>query len=439
MIKRFTFVSLVLCNIGCAAGGIITVPPQPTPQVHVWAKTILTVKVVPAAATVMVNGQSWATRPDGTIVEEFPNLDLAVTASAPGYRTSEPVTLLWPHPERRTLTITLEPIAAPAPAQVDWCGTKTESQLRDIRADMGGVRLSITLSERGGNYLFTPMYPAYTAEQRAIIRREYKARGYTHFAVGAIADKYPGLASYDHRANPAAYEAMLEELWRDDLIPYVWLMVDGPYNVTDSPGNLDNPIDFAKVEAGLTPIYQRPAMQRLVCVTVAGWEVTDNQWVKTKARALQLAEWQARVTPRAFHLWHSAADNGAPCNYDEDGEGCERSTWLALSRFLHGYYYQTGNAGGWNMTKYDSTKHSDRVRAFTENLQYEADRFRGDRYQLGGVLGADGKPMDVIMGEYSAYFELPWVDRESEDWGREWGRLAMTVPGVRGFGDGGPR
>jgi hypothetical protein len=63
-------------------------------------------------------------------------------------------------------------------------------------------------------------------------------------------------------------------------------------------------------------------------------------------------------------------------------------------------------------------------------------RFHTGHYVPGGVRGADGKLLDVIAGEYSAYFELN--DRETEAWGRSWGALAMTIPGVRGFGDGGP-
>lgn len=323
------------------------------------------------------------------------------------------------------------PVVMP-PAPTDWCATKTENQLRNIRMDLGGVRLSVSVGRAGG-YFFTPMYASYTPEMRALARAEYKARGYTHIAMGGIVNQYPGLGSYDYRLNPEGYEAILEELWRDDLIPVHWGMVDGPYNREDRGGDEGNPIDWAKVEVGLTPLYQRPAMQRLVCVSVAGWEVTDNGWVKTIRRATDLLAWQARVFPRAYRYWHATVDNGAPCNYGEDGEGCEGKAWRAMAPFIHGQFWQTGTPGGWNFSDPDSPEA--RRRAFLANLQYEVMRFTSNHYQQGGVRGADGKVIDMICGEYSAYFELNSGMTESE--AREWGRLAMTVPGVRGYGDGG--
>lgn len=333
---------------------------------------------------------------------------------------------------------TVAPVPVPTPAPTDWCATKTEDQLRNIRADLGGVRVSFQTSPTRGRYLFTPTYPTFTEDQRAIIRREYKARGYTHFPIGPIWERgYPGWPGHDFRQQPEAWVALLEELWRDDLIPMVWLMPDGPYNTKVGEwGNDANPIDFARVDAELTPIYQREDFQRVTCVTVAGWEVTDNSWVKTIARAEALLAWQARVFPRAYRGWHAAVDNGASCNYDIDGEGCEGKAWRVKARYIHFQFWQTGAPGGWNLAAgRDPSNRQHRIDQFLDNLRYEVMRFHTDHYVAGGVRGADGKLLDVIYGEGSAYFELN--DGESEDWGREWGRLAMTIPGVRGFGDGG--
>lgn len=325
------------------------------------------------------------------------------------------------------------------PPPVDWCSTKTEDQLRSIRADLGGVRLSVPTSATRGSYLFTPTYPSFDAPMRQLIRREYKARGYTHFPIGPVWERgYPGWAGHDFRSRPAEWAALLEELWRDDLIPVVWLLPDGPYNVQDGPGNRNNPPSLTKIRNGLTPIYQHPDIQRTTCVVVLGWEVTDNEWIKTLGRTLPLIAWMRNTFPRAYRGWHAAVDNGAPCNYDEDGEGCEGKAWRAMAPLgLHFQFYQTGTPGGWNLAAgRDPGNQADRVAQFIENVRYEVMRFHTDHYQPGGIRGVDGKLLDVIYGEGSAYFELN--DRETEAWGREWGRLAMTIPGVRGFGDGGP-
>ena len=301
--------------------------------------------------------------------------------------------------------------------------------------DLGGVRLSVNVGRAGG-YFFTPMYASYGPELRALARREYKARGYTHIAMGGIINRYPGLGEYDFSTDPAAYAAILEELWKDDLIPVHWAMVDGPFNVENRGGDEGNPIDWAKVEAGLTPLYERPDLQRVICMSVAGWEVTDNRWVKTISRARALLEWQARVFPRAWRYWHASVDNGAPCDYAEDGEGCEGKAWRVMAPYLHGQFWQTGVPGGWNMPGRDPNDQAQRREQFLDVLGYEVMRFKTGHYQAGGLKGADGKVIDVIYGEGTAYFELN--DGMTEDQAREWGRLAMGLAGVRGFGDGGP-
>lgn len=319
--------------------------------------------------------------------------------------------------------------------QVDWCSTKTEAQFRDLRADIGGVRLSFPTSDTRGTYFFTPTYMGQSgvfadpAKRRQALA-EYKARGYTHFTIGPMFEAgYPGWPGHDYRGDPAAWVARVEEIWQAGLIPIHWLMPNGPYNVG---GEADREIDFAVVERDLTPLMTAPEMQRVTCMVVAGWEVTDKAWVKTIRRATALLAWQARVFPRAYRYWHASVDNGAPCDYGEDGEGCEGKAWRAMAPYLHGQFWQTGTAGGWNFSEPDSP--DARRRSFLANLRYEVMRFQTDHYAQGGVRGADGKLLDVICGEYSAYFELVGM---SEDEARAYGRLAMTVPGVRGFGDGG--
>lgn len=351
------------------------------------------------------------------------------------------------------------PVVEPPPAEpVQWCEAKTEDQLRNIRADLGGVRLSVPTSATRGHYLFTPTYASMDAEMRALVRREYAARGYTHFILGPVYERgYPGWAGHDYRGRPEAWAALHEELWRDNLIPMLWVIPDGPYNIRrGEPGEWNNPLDVGFLDAELGAFFRHPEIQRTTCLVTLGWEVTDRGWIKTIGRARQAAIWLASVFPTQYRYWHAAVDNGAGCDYGEDGEGCERAFWSEIGRWFHGQFWQTGTSGGWNLHQRRDAEcdaglfppsawqcrptrkpevFDDRVAQFYENLQYEVMRFHSGHYKAGGIRGADGKLLDVIAGEYSAYFELN--DGESEEWGRAWGRRAMTVPGVRGYGDGG--
>jgi hypothetical protein len=447
-IRRVAALSATLLVVGCGLKfpSLPSTPVDPTtpgieapvvpPAPAVPDIAILTVAVTPPVAVVQVGDRTWTTRPDGTIVEEFAAGTYTVTVTAPDY-IPKTFDLTLAAGDRKREPVTLERV--PTPPVTDWCATKTEAQLRDIRADLGGVRLSFQTSvSRNTNYLFTPTYPQFTSAQRALIRAEYKSRGYTHFPIGPIWERgYPGWEGHDFRQRPTEWIALLEELWRDDLIPMVWLMPDGPYNTDRGAwGNRHNPVDFAAVESELTPIYAHPDFQRTHCSIVFGWEVTDNEWVKTIDKAVAGLSWMARTFPRAYRYWHAAVDNGAPCNYDIDGEGCEGKAWRAMAPYIHGQFWQTGAAGGWNLAAGRLPENrQDRINQFMDNLRYEVMRFHTGHYVPGGVRGADGKLLDVILGEYSAYFELN--DGETEDWGRAWGLLGMTVPGVRGFGDGG--
>jgi hypothetical protein len=82
LIRLIPLTLAILIAVGCATQR----PPVIVPPVVVPAIAILTVEVEPKAATVKVGDRSWATRPDGTIVEEFTAGEtFAITVLAPGY------------------------------------------------------------------------------------------------------------------------------------------------------------------------------------------------------------------------------------------------------------------------------------------------------------------------------------------------------------------
>lgn len=314
----------------------------------------------------------------------------------------------------------------------------SERALREFRCDLGGMRVSRALgpaarSQVPADYVFTPTYPTFDAAGRAEMRGAAKARGYTHFPVGPLWDSgYPGWSGHDFLDRPELFTSLLEELWRDRLIPVVWLMPNGPFNVGRVP---DAPIDWAEVEARLTPIYKQKEWQALARVVVFGWEVDDHGWVGTTAESTKAAQWMERTFPTSFRYWHMTAGSGAACSRAQD-PACAAKFWHAMAPHLTGSFWQDGSFGGSNLAaprKPDNEQN--RRDQFVENLTYEVRRLRGDHYRFGGLMGAHG-PLDVIAGEYSAYFELNAGRTEAE--AREYGALAMSVPGVRGFCDGGP-
>lgn len=343
----------------------------------------------------------------------------------------------------------VEPPAGPSDTWTApvWWKTVTEDQLRSFRGDLGGMRVServgpnpLTRPSAPRDYVFTPTYCSFDAAGRKEIRDAVKQRGYTHMSIGPIWERgYPGFKPHNFLQDPMSYIRLLRELIDDHIIPVIWLMVDGPCNVDDQrAGRYDNSIDWAKVEAILTPIYSMPEFQEVCKVAVFGWEVTDNDWVCTIEQSVTGAKWMARVVPNAFRYWHMAANKGAGCKYEIDGYGCERDFFKAMGPYLHGSFWQDGSFGGWYIVDgRDATNPAHRKLQYLDNLQYEVKRIVGSHYFQGGLLGADGKVWDVIAGEYSAYFE--YNDRDSEDLAIEYGRLALSIPGVRGFLDGGPR
>lgn len=440
MWKSLAVAALLVVLIGCKLPFKVPQLPQPAkPQI-----AVMTVQVTPVHATVTVAHEdgrvirAWTTRDDGTIVEEFEaGKTYLVTATADGFLDSSAVTVLATEGRMKPVVITLAPV--PKPVAKQWCSIYSEDQLRSVRADLGGVRLPFeTSASRRTNYMFSPTYVTMTTEQRGVARAEHKARGYTHFIVGPLYEKgYPGWAGHDFRQRIPEWVALMEELWNDNLIPMLWVFPDGPYNAqVGEHGSDRNPPDYDRARREFLPILQHPELQRVHCNVTLGWEVTDNGWIKTIKKARQGLEFLRDAFPTAFRGWHGAVDNGAPCNYDEDGYGCEAKAWLELTPLMHYYFWQTGAAGGWNLAAGRVPENrQDRLDQFKENLAYEINRFHGNHYRPGGLFGADGKPIDIIVGEYSAYFELN--DGESEEWGRSWGTLALTFPGVRGFGDGG--
>lgn len=109
---KSTFLSLALALSG-ACSVAVPRPQFPTPPAEVPSIAVFSVQVAPVtAAIVRVGDRPIPTRPDGTIVEEFPvGATYLVSVSAPGYVSSaETVTMAYGMPR---LHVTLAKIPAP--------------------------------------------------------------------------------------------------------------------------------------------------------------------------------------------------------------------------------------------------------------------------------------------------------------------------------------
>lgn len=114
--ERLTAAALLVLVSACATGR-----PRPTPQptptaTPAPAVAILTVEVSPKQAIVTVGDRDWGTREDGTIVEEFRAGDVhQVSARAPGFKPSDPVSVTMTAGRMPVIRIVLDELQPPAP------------------------------------------------------------------------------------------------------------------------------------------------------------------------------------------------------------------------------------------------------------------------------------------------------------------------------------
>jgi hypothetical protein len=347
-------------------------------------------------------------------------------------------------------------VARPPPPPVDPWVTVTEAQLRRWRGSISTVLAAIPCGPRPGqanNVLFTDEYdsPCYSAGDRATMRAAYA--GYTHWPIGPIVGhgyhgSYP---NKDFRAHPNVFLDRVEELWTGGFYPVIFLLPD----IGGNSGADGRHIDRARIEASLTPIYKTSRFQALARVVVLAWEpeysASDWQWG---------VKWMARVFPNALRYIHFPSGHGAPCIGSElspslDEAGC----WRAVAPYIHGFLQQEtwvfGGLTNDGRTPEEEFRYDllDMVRRFTwgstgachPTAAFVAAWAKGKpagRQPCGWsgnwpTRGAGGKPIDVVAYEYASYFVTTHPDLAPK--AVDWGRIALTLPGVAGYGDGGPR
>lgn len=341
----------------------------------------------------------------------------------------------WFGPMSPNAVITVTGDGGGDPGPEPW-KTAGEAQLRDWRGSIATTFAPVPCGPRPydvTNPVFTAMYdnPCWAEGDRATARAALKARGYTHWPIGPIQqygyhDLWPDT---DWRSDPDTFLDRLEELWNDGFYPVVFLLPDTGLCADGSS------IDHDCVERELTPIYQSARFQELAKIVVLAWEpdysAADWQWG---------AAWMERVFPNALRYIHFPSGHGAPGRGSElvpDGPyENEAAMWNPVAPHIHGFLMQaTWTFGG-------STGDG---RTPEEQFQYDlwdlVRRFR-DGYAGWPTQGAGGHMVDTVAYEYASYFcfydDSQGTPEEVAARAVEWGRIAESVDGVAGFGDGGP-
>jgi len=139
--------------------------------------------------------------------------------------------------------------------------------MRRFRGDLSGMKIP-ELGQYGTDIFFTAEYLAYPANIRQILRDRYKAKGYTHMPMSLAIGPIPGY----HNMYPATnltiqdYRGILEELWRDGLVPVVFVIDDRDPSQT--------PADMAAIKAKYTPMLQQ--LKDLIYVVVPAGNTTGG-------------------------------------------------------------------------------------------------------------------------------------------------------------------
>lgn len=356
------------------------------------------------------------------------------------------------------LAVLLTGIASGRQTERRW----TEPELRAWRGAISMPLAGLPHGPRPGaddNILFTAQgYDSvYDASTRARARAAFRAEGYTHWPYGPLLQKgYHGWwPDTDFRDNPVPFIDRARELIGDGIIPVLFLLDDQCVYACEHGG-----VNREAIERDLTPLYSRPEWQQTFPIVVAAWEpqweAADWQWV---------AEWMARTWPDALRYVHFPSGQGGPGRDEEigpDGPYPDKAAlWNRIIPHIHGYLLQDT----WVFTREEVEAGRTREQQFVYDLLDKSRRFRygsGANAPTSGpeverwseTRGTDGKsysqwdgtyltrsaadrPLDVVAFEYASYI----IKRRPEvyDEAKQWGALALTVPGVAGFGDGGPR
>jgi hypothetical protein len=283
----------------------------------------------------------------------------------------------------------------------------TREQVRRFRGDYLGM-----FAEDGATW-FTAQYCGQDAAKRQAIRRETRARGYTHLLI-TWALRYRDYPAFNWADEPERFKACLDELLADRLVPVVSVSQTEEVGVRPPP---DRVRDTWRRIVAVVGCDRVPAQ-------IHGWEWNDSLTLESMRAVSAMA---VETCPDAYHLLHFAPDRWAasPVKPGDQGgrdpwEGSEARFWHDMQRLgVDGLFFQSGER--------------DDLAAFKTRLEQLALRLQG-----GGPPSYKGLALDLIAGEYCDPHNPQRRSGKDEAWCRDMGKLALTVPGVVGFLNGGP-
>lgn len=332
----------------------------------------------------------------------------------------------------------------PAPPADDWAkdpgpgpwDTQDIEKLRTWRGAISTVLAPMPCGPRPhqpDNVVFTAQIdsPCWDAAARKIAFDAYRKHGYTHWVMGPMVQtgyhgRYPDT---DWRKDPDKFFDRVEEVWREIGPPGIFTIPDNGVCATGSD------VDVECLEREFGHIYRSPRAQRLFRIVLGQWEPCC--WSpETHGKVAKLLEsW----FPHAIRAIHLQSNYVAPCTGDDMKQRGWKSAaqcWDAAHMELwHQVWLQeswTFLAEPWAVDPLRTPEEQ-----FVYNLWDAERRIRQghDDYRPRSSWGP-GVPLDIIAFEYASYAVTP--DPSKASWAIDWGRLALGVKGIRGFGDGGP-
>lgn len=296
----------------------------------------------------------------------------------------------------------------------------TLEELSKIKCSIWTARCNVPFGPRPNqddNILAMEFIYLYDKPTQERMITSYKARGYTHCAIGPFTGisyhgQYPDI---DFRSNFGAWLDTLQLLWDNGLIPIVFIHPDG--------WSLE---DMNQLDQYLT----LPRAQQLIRVVVyTGWEPTRYDW--PNAYWVDFLKKAESLFPNALRLVHTVTDVDALTGGDDDKiPGFTNATaWSNTVPHLHGWLIQIGGYLGMPTPSAEAFK--PQIQDYVRDLHR---RFHSGYAGWPTNSAWGSSPIKMYMFEYAAYNDY-WANWPEEE-ARKLGAYAVEA-GADGYGDGG--
>ena len=305
-----------------------------------------------------------------------------------------------PEPQVADTTLSSPPAWRPSPERI-----------RAIRGDyLGMFAETVTRGSRGW---FTAQYCGESPDRRTEIRRETNARSYTHLLV-TYALTYPGYLPFNLASEPERFRDCLNELFADALVPVVIVVQSEAFG-------------FEPTRVRVEPVWNQ-LVSIVGCdrmpVQIMGWEWNDFVTLQDQRALTQLAR---QTCPAAYLGVHFTPDRWAASPPRINDPGASNDPWNGSEAD----YWHDMQALGVNALFFQSGDRSRDLPAFRGRLGELSRRLRGT---IDVPPAYTGLTLDLVAMEYCDPHNESGL---TEQTCRDMGVMALGVPGVTGFLNGG--